>query len=196
MKGNTPYMAQFPGLKKSPDEMTKSEFCIVVFHLMNKIDSRHLAVTNSLFELLDVGVNGVLNESTLSELYCSLPTDEEISKRKEFEKNRKRWFKFKESEYPSSSSTIPERYTDRESGEFRLQKTVVSAAATINHDVECGSEVYNILQGTSPHEDTVPPSTISAGSERDESERRRDHRHCSKLGHTLSNALVEPLIDE
>jgi hypothetical protein len=36
------YLDNFAGLRRNPHEITKSEFCILVFQLMNKIEGKHL----------------------------------------------------------------------------------------------------------------------------------------------------------
>ena len=108
VKGVVPTMSQFPRLKKSSHELTKSEFCLIVLHLMNKVDSRHLAITSSLFELLDVDASGTLDGTDLADLLPTLPTDREVQIQKELKRSERRWFKFNSGSSPPPSPSYPD----------------------------------------------------------------------------------------
>jgi hypothetical protein len=73
-------LTKFHSLRRQNDELSKSEFCLIVLQLMSKIDPKHIAIVSGLFDLLDLNRKGYLDKSTINELMQTLPTEEEVQK--------------------------------------------------------------------------------------------------------------------
>lgn len=71
-------LKEFKHLQRTPGEVTKSEFCLSVLHLMNRVDRKHVAIVSSVFDLLDTNRQGVLDRNTLDKLQEVAPTEATI----------------------------------------------------------------------------------------------------------------------
>jgi hypothetical protein len=49
---------RYPTLKRKDEELSKSEFILLVLHLMNKIEEKDVLLVKQLFETMDVNANG------------------------------------------------------------------------------------------------------------------------------------------
>lgn len=50
--------SRYPTLKRKDDELSKSEFILLVLHLMNKVEEKDVLLVKQLFETLDVYDHG------------------------------------------------------------------------------------------------------------------------------------------
>lgn len=80
------FLNEFRNLQRKTGEITKSEFCLSVLHLMNRVDRKHVAIISSIFDLIDVNKNGVIDRAELDRLQEVAPTEETILQMLEDEK--------------------------------------------------------------------------------------------------------------
>ena len=141
MDGSSSIFTDFPGLRRNHNEMTKSEFTLLVLHLMNKVDDKHLAIISSMYDLLDINKRGVLNIETFHTLSQLVPSEEAIQLRAEQDKmNRiRKYLHSLHFLYPSQTHEDIARLSVDSSNNINFRST--------NFGAENANDYYSVATG-------------------------------------------------
>eukprot|EP00595_Chromulina_sp_UTEXLB2642_P000764 CAMPEP_0196763824 /NCGR_PEP_ID=MMETSP1095-20130614/4840_1 /TAXON_ID=96789 ORGANISM="Chromulina nebulosa, Strain UTEXLB2642" /NCGR_SAMPLE_ID=MMETSP1095 /ASSEMBLY_ACC=CAM_ASM_000446 /LENGTH=319 /DNA_ID=CAMNT_0042117885 /DNA_START=378 /DNA_END=1337 /DNA_ORIENTATION=- len=60
------FFKKIPRLRHKSDELKKSEFVLLLLHMMNKIDEKDLLIVSEIFEKMDINGNGILSNDEMN----------------------------------------------------------------------------------------------------------------------------------